>query len=107
MLEITPQNLVSPLIIPILLTAIGSKILGGYLGSIWFFKDAKSALLVGIGLCPKGDLPLAIAKYALLAGLISNELYTTTVLTVIATIIITPALLKRGFQSSGEPAPSG
>ena len=106
-LEITPQNLVSPLIIPILLTAIGAKILGGFLGSIWFFKDAKSALLVGIGLCPKGDLPLAISKYALLAGLISNELYTTTVLTVIATIIITPALLKRGFRSSAEPAPGG
>lgn len=106
-LEITPQNLVSPLIIPVLLTAIGSKILGGYIGSIWFFKDAKSALLVGIGLCPKGDLPLAIAKYALLAGLISNEIYTTTVLTVIATIIITPALLKWGFQSTGEPVPRG
>jgi Kef-type K+ transport system membrane component KefB len=105
-LEITPQNL-SPLIIPILLIAIGAKILGGFLGSIWFFKDAKSALLVGIGLCPKGDLPLAISKYALLAGLISNELYTTTVLTVIATIIITPALLKQGFRSPVEPAPQG
>jgi len=104
-LNITPQNVLSPLMIPILLTALGAKVLGGYIGSIWFFKDSKKALQVGIGLCPKGDLPLAISKYALLAGLISNEIYTTTVLTVIATIIITPALLKIGFRKFAEPEP--
>jgi Kef-type K+ transport system membrane component KefB len=42
----------------------------------------------------KGDLILALAQSAILTGIISQQIYTATIVVVIVTILLTPVLLK-------------
>jgi Kef-type K+ transport system membrane component KefB len=92
----TWETLLSPYIIPIIVVAIGGKIIGGYIGSIHFLTKAE-ALLVGLGMTPRGEIALVVAKVALVGGVIGSGLFSAVTVMVIATIIITPLLMKRGF----------
>jgi len=90
--------LLTPMIIPLVGLAIATKILAGFIGSYSFLKDRRTALIVGLGMVTKGDLILALAQSAILAGLISQQIYTATIVVVIATILLTPVFLKTGLD---------
>jgi len=90
-------------LIPFIAIAFAGKIIGGYVGSRPFLAGRKPALMVGIGLCPRGEITLVVAKVALTAGIIGSVLYSSIVIMVLATIISTPFLLTWGFHSL-EPA---
>jgi len=92
------QELLTPMIIPLVGLAIATKILAGFIGSYPFLKDRGTALIVGLGMVTKGDLILALAQSAILAGLISQQIYTATIVVVIATILLTPVFLKIGLD---------
>jgi Kef-type K+ transport system membrane component KefB len=92
------QELLTPMILPLVGFAIATKILAGFIGSYPFLKDRGSALLVGLGMVTKGDLILALAQSAILAGLISQQVYTATIVVVIVTILLTPVFLKTGLD---------
>lgn len=92
----TRQTFLSPYIIPLIIVAIGGKIIGGYIGSFHFLSRAE-ALLVGMGITPRGGIELVIAKVALAAGIIGSALFSAITVMVIVTIILTPLLMKRGF----------
>lgn len=92
----TWETFLSPYIIPIIVVAIGGKIIGGYIGSVHFLTKAE-ALLVGMGMTPRGEIALVVAKVALVGGVIGSALFSAVTVMVIATIIITPLLMKRGF----------
>jgi len=92
----TRETFLSPYIIPIILVAIAGKIIGGYIGSIHFLTRAE-ALLVGLGMTPRGEIALVVAKVALIGGIIGSALFSAVTVMVIATIIITPLLMKQGF----------
>jgi len=55
-------------------------------------------LLVGLGMVPRGDLTLALAQSALLTGIISQQVYTATILLVLVTVLLTPVFLKIGLN---------
>ena len=90
------DTFLSPYIIPIIVVAIAGKILGGYIGSIHFLTRAE-ALLVGLGMTPRGEIALVVAKVALVGGIIGSALFSAVTVMVIVTIVITPLLMKRGF----------
>jgi Kef-type K+ transport system membrane component KefB len=92
------QELLTPMILPLVGFAIATKILAGFIGSYPFLKDRGSALLVGLGMVTKGDLILALAQSAILTGLISQQIYTATIVVVIVTILLTPVFLKTGLD---------
>jgi len=92
----TWETFLSPYIIPIIVIAIGGKIIGGYIGSVHFLTKAE-ALLVGLGMTPRGEIALVVAKVALVGGVIGSALFSAVTVMVIATIIITPLLMKKGF----------
>jgi Kef-type K+ transport system membrane component KefB len=92
------QELLTPMIIPLVGLAIATKILAGFIGSYPFLKDRGTALIVGLGMVTKGDLILALAQSAILAGLISQQIYTATIVVVIVTILLTPVFLKSGLD---------
>ena len=92
------QELLTPMIIPLVGFAVATKILAGFIGSYPFLKDRGSALLVGLGMVTKGDLILALAQSAILTGLISQQIYTATIVVVIVTILLTPVFLKTGLD---------
>lgn len=97
-MAIPVAELISPMILVIILVAILAKIIGGFVGSFPFLKDRGQALLVGFGMIPRGDLTLALAQAAIVAGIISQQIYTATVLLVIVTVLITPFFLKAGID---------
>ncbi len=93
------SEVASLFLIPFLVVAFAGKIIGGYAGSRPFLAGRTAPLLVGIGLCPRGEITLVVAKVALAAGIIGSVLYSSIVIMVLATILTTPFILKRGFHS--------
>ena len=92
----TQETFLSPYIIPLIVVAVAGKIIGGYIGSLHFLSRAE-ALLVGLGMTPRGGIELVIAKVALVGGIIGSALFSAVTVMVIATIIVTPILMKHGF----------
>jgi Kef-type K+ transport system membrane component KefB len=96
-----------PFIIILIIVAFGTKIIGGMAGSFRFLHDVKKSFLVGLGLCPRGEIALVVVKISLLSGIITSNLFTAITVMIIASIFITPVLLTKGFalasQTKGGP----
>ncbi len=45
-------------------------------GSFRFLHDVKKSFLVGLGLCPRGEIALVVVKISLLSGIITGNLFT-------------------------------
>jgi len=86
--------------------AIVSKLAGGFLGALSLGR--RGALIVGVGMVPRGEVGVVIASLGLTAGVFSDETYTVIVAMSLLTSIVTPpvlsVLLKRGAQA-GDTAP--
>jgi Kef-type K+ transport system membrane component KefB len=96
--SISVADLMDPLILVVVVSAIGAKVLGGLLGSLEGLGDGTRAMVVGIGLAPRGEVALIIANIALVGGLIGADLYAAVTITVIVSIIFTPTALRKGFS---------
>ncbi|MCK5736366.1 MAG: cation:proton antiporter, partial [Spirochaetaceae bacterium] len=53
---------------------------------------------IGIGMVPRGEVALIISAMALARGIFTQTEYSTTVLIVVITAILTPPLLKLAFR---------
>lgn len=102
-MKIPVAELFSPFILIVIIIAIVAKIIGGFFGSYPFLKDRRFAFLVGLGMIPRGDLTLALAQSAIVAGIISQQIYTATILIVIVTVLVTPFFLKIMLNSIKKP----
>ena len=78
--------------------AVTTKIVGCGLPSIIFLKDRTKALRVGIGMISRGEVGLIVAGVGVSAGALSSDIYTTVIIMVALTTIITPIWLKRSFM---------
>lgn len=99
------ETFLSPFLLPIILIAVAGKVLGGFLGSAPFLSRGE-ALLVGIGIVPRAEIALVIARVALTAGLITASLFSAVTAMAIVTILATPLLMKWGF-SPAQPGVEG
>ncbi|MDI9632754.1 MAG: cation:proton antiporter [Methanolinea sp.] len=86
------------LLLCLVAVALASKTLGGFAGSVLTLRDHGRALVVGLGLCPRGELALVVVKTALAAGLISATLFSTLALVVIVTVLLSPFLMTYGYS---------
>ena len=77
--------------------AIATKVLGGFLGALSL--RARSALIVGVGMVPRGEVGVVIASLGLTAGVFSDRIYAVIVAMSLLTAVVTPPalawLLKR------------
>ena len=80
----------------ITLIALVSKLIGGYLGALALGK--RSALIVGIGMMPRGEVGVVIASLGLAAGVFSARTYALIVAMSLLTSVITPPLLALLFK---------
>jgi Kef-type K+ transport system membrane component KefB len=82
--------------------AIVSKLAGGFLGALSLGR--RSALIVGVGMVPRGEVGVVIASLGLAAGVFSDQTYAVIVAMSLLTSIVTPpvlsVLLKNGAQAS-------
>jgi Kef-type K+ transport system membrane component KefB len=77
--------------------AVISKLAGGFLGALSLGR--RGAMIVGVGMIPRGEVGVVIASLGLAQGVFSAEIYAVIVAMSLLTSIITPpvlaALLKR------------
>lgn len=91
------------LAILILAMVVITKVLGCGLGAL--SAGWATALKVGLGMVPRGEVTMAIAQMGLTLKVVSPEVYAVVVFIAIATTLITPLLLKMAFRSPAlEPA---
>ena len=81
--------------------AISTKLLGCGLPSILFLKNKTAGMRVGIGMISRGEVGLIVAGVGLSSGVLTGDVYTTIVLMVAVTTIITPIWLKMDYRIEG------
>jgi Kef-type K+ transport system membrane component KefB len=87
--------------------AIITKLLGCGLPAIVFLKNKGKAMKVGIGMISRGEVGLIVAGVGVSSGALTNDIYTTVILMVAVTTIVTPIWLKIAYRKDPpEPATS-
>ncbi|MBJ6363718.1 cation:proton antiporter [Paenibacillus sp. GCM10012307] len=84
-------------VILITIVAIITKLVGGGLGARLTGFGARSSLVIGAGMVSRGEVALIIAATGLQSGLLLPEYFTSIILMIIATTLVTPPLLKALF----------
>jgi len=64
-----------------------------------FLRDKTKALRVGIGMISRGEVGLIVAGVGVSAGVLTSDIYTTVIIMVALTTIITPIWLKKLFRN--------
>jgi len=85
------------LIVVISIIAIITKLLGGGAGARLTGFDRSSSIAIGAGMISRGEVALIIASTGLAYGLLDPEYFTSVVIMVIVTTLVTPPLLKITF----------
>ena len=86
----------------IIVVAVFTKLLGCGLPAWFFLKSKKLGMRVGIGMISRGEVGLIVAGVGLSAGVLTSSVYSTMVLMVIATTIITPIWLKMDYRKDAR-----
>lgn len=98
-LNITFDGVGSQIVFIILLSlvAIVTKLLGGGLGARMTGFNNHSSLAIGAGMISRGEVALIIAATGLESGLLLPQYFTSVVMVVIVTTLVTPPMLKLVF----------
>jgi len=83
---------VAPLAIALTVVAILTKLVGCAAGAAT--RGEKTALIVGAGMVPRGEVGIVVAMIGLSMGTISSETYSVIVMVSIATTLYAPFLIK-------------
>jgi Kef-type K+ transport system membrane component KefB len=73
--------------------AIVGKLVGCGIGAIGL--GLKEALLVGVGMVPRGEVGMIVASIGLGMGVISSDLYSIVIFMVVVTTLLTPPVLAQ------------
>jgi Kef-type K+ transport system membrane component KefB len=79
------------LAVVITVVAVVTKVAGGWLGALGLGR--RTALAVGIGMVPRGEVGLIVAALGLSLGVISQSLYAVVLAMTLITTLITPPVL--------------
>lgn len=82
----------------IIAVAVVTKLLGCGLPAWLFLKDKCQAKRVGIGMISRGEVGLIVAGVGLSSGVLTSNVYSTIIIMVAATTIITPVWLKLEYR---------
>lgn len=82
----------------VIIVAIVSKLIGCGLPSILFLKTKSKAMIVGIGMISRGEVGLIVAGIGVTSGVLSSNIYTTVIIMVAVTTLITPIWLRRAYS---------
>lgn len=85
--------------------AVGTKLVGCGLPSMLFLKDKGKSMKVGIGMISRGEVGLIVAAAGASAGVLSNTLFSTVVIMVAVSTIITPVWLKLAYRKDPPEPP--
>ena len=78
--------------------AIITKLVGCGLPALIFLRNKGRAMRVGIGMISRGEVGLIVAGVGVSSGALSTDVYTTVIIMVALTTIITPIWLKIAYR---------
>lgn len=78
--------------------AIFTKLVGCGIPSLIFLKNKSKAMKVGIGMISRGEVGLIVAGVGVTSGALSTDIYTTLIIMVAVTTIVTPIWLKKSYE---------
>lgn len=82
----------------VIAVAVATKLLGCGLPAIFFLKSRAQGMRVGIGMISRGEVGLIVAGVGVSAGVLTSDVYSTIVIMVAVTTIITPLWLKMEYR---------
>jgi len=82
--------------------AIFTKLIGCGIPSLIFLRNKSKAMKVGIGMISRGEVGLIVAGVGVTSGALSADIYTTLIIMVAVTTIVTPIWLKKSYQKEGN-----
>lgn len=91
---------VIPFAIIITIVAILGKLIGCSLGAI--SKGEKSALIIGAGMVPRGEVGIVVAMIGLTMNTIDPSVYSIIILVSVATTIYAPFLIKTVIRAENK-----
>jgi len=83
----------------VIAVAIVSKLIGCGLTASIFLRDKSKAMKVGIGMISRGEVGLIVAGIGVSSGVLSADVYTTIIIMVAVTTLITPLWLKKVYSN--------
>ena len=83
--------------------AIASKLIGGFLGALPLGK--RGALIVGVGMIPRGEVGVVVASLGLAAGVFPPRIYALIVAMSLLTSIVTPPVLAMLLREKSRSTP--
>jgi Kef-type K+ transport system membrane component KefB len=81
-----------------IIVAIVSKLSGCGVPALLFLRNKSKAMKVGIGMISRGEVGLIVAGIGVTSGALSPNIYTTVIIMVAITTLITPIWLKRAYS---------
>lgn len=102
---ITPEILVLAAIV--IAVAVATKLVGCGLPAWLFLKNKQQARRVGIGMISRGEVGLIVAGVGLTSGVLTSNVYSTIVIMVAVTTLITPIWLKLDYRKELGSKASG
>lgn len=82
----------------VIVVAVISKLVGCGLPSLFFLEEKSKAMIVGIGMISRGEVGLIVAGIGVSAGVLSSNIYTTVIIMVALTTLITPLWLRKAYN---------
>lgn len=86
--------------------AVVTKLVGTGLPALIFLKDKSKSMRVGVGMISRGEVGLIVAGVGVSSGALTNDIYTTIIIMVAATTIITPIWLKIAYKNQPNESTS-
>ncbi|MEF9934659.1 MAG: cation:proton antiporter [Clostridium sp.] len=99
-LAIDLKTLSAGVILPIIgitIAAIIGKVLGCGACAKMYGMDNQESLQIGVGMISRGEVAIITASLGVAQGIITQEMYPTLLVVIIATTVVTPLLLKLVF----------
>ena len=86
----------------VVMVAVISKLVGCGLPSLLFLRDKSKAMIVGIGMISRGEVGLIVAGIGVTSGVLSSNIYTTIIIMIAITTLVTPVWLKKAYSKEKE-----
>jgi Kef-type K+ transport system membrane component KefB len=83
--------------VTLVLVAIAAKAIGCGMSARLFGFSARESARVGAGMISRGEVGLIVAGYGLANGIIGPDVFSASVIMVLATTMVTPPLLRLTF----------
>ena len=82
----------------VIVIAVVTKLFGCGLPAMLFLKSKQQGMRVGIGMISRGEVGLIVAGVGVSTGILTSDVYSTIVIMVAVTTIITPIWLKMEYR---------